>query len=170
MNKYTRLIKTCIAIAVLPTLIACGDLPLTRQQLSDFNGQAAQLETQMKGQVSQFPLDTELQSIQGQFNKHLQTYHTDKKLLFPFESTRSVCQGHIYDMQSDVERAAVRVAECQEALKQTQKPQIPPPTSTQLSPPVNQQQPFTPETTQSIQMMNEGQFGVTNITPPPPIF
>jgi hypothetical protein len=173
MTKYSRLIKTCIAIAVLTPLIASGGY-LTNAELSDFNRQAALLETQMNAQVSQFPLDTELSTILNQFEQQLQAYNINK---YKPSNPDFSCPGrskHCRDkditlMTEAVKRATVRVAECQQAQKPHTNPG-PPPSTLNSGPIPLPAWAGWPTITNTIQMMNEGQFGVPNIpeTPPPP--
>ena len=154
-----------------PLLMAASCHPITGQQKVNFDAQANRLETQMTNKVKQFPLDTELISIQNQFSGYHNMYLTHS--ITALIDAVGVCRSDMEDMQYCVDRATARITKIQEgidAAKTAEKLDPEPSTQRQTSPPVNQQQPFTPETTQSIQMMNEGQFGVTNITPPPPIF
>ena len=164
---------------VVSHLLMASSCALLPEEKVEFDGQVNRLKTQMTNKVNQFPLDTELQSIQGEFSYHLQKYgyHSDKDYGDIMPSARDACSWDVQQMQYCVGRATARITNIQEgidAAKTTEKLDPEPSTQRQTSPPVNQQQPFTPETTQSIQMMNEGQFGVTNITetpppPPPPI-
>ena len=172
MNKYTRLIKACIAIAVLTPLIASAGY-LTKQQLSSLNSQAIMLETQMDAQVSQFPLDTELKSI---LNKYIQEFRLYQRLrggAGPGQYVMQLCTAHLIHMRQLVDSATVRVAQLQEALRQTQSSQnvqpVTPNKSQEQFPPIDYNL-TNPDTTQIIQFINQGQDGVTNITPPPPIF
>ena len=172
MNKYTRLIKACIAIAVLTPLTASA-VYLTKSQLYSLNSQATTLEVQMEAQVIQFPLDTELKSILNKnFQELLRLYQNDRQREGMGLSVMRLCTDHLAHMKQLVDSATVRVAELQEALRQTQSSQ-----NVQPVTPNKSQEQFTPidynftnsSPTQIIQFFNQGQDGITNISTTPPI-
>ena len=170
MNKYTRLIKACIAIAVLTPLTASA-VYLTNSQLYSLNSQAATLERQMDAQVSQFPSDTELRSSLYKNREILALYKNDRHREAGGNSIFNLCTAHLVHMRQLVDSATVRVAQLHKALTQTQSSQNEQPVL-----PKTPQEQFTPidynltnpDTTQIIQFINQGQDGVTNISTTPP--
>ena len=195
MNKTKAFINTVVFFVAILALVGCvtKDYPLHDDYINqaaaktckfnrleqehpgdDYINQAAAKTCEFNQLEKKYPKDPHLKALRTTFNaasdKFKENINKVNTKNPPYKYTTYDYQNLIIKYKFAYSNLLIMDNILISGYKQCVKLELEPSTHGQPAPPVNQQQPLSPDTTQPIQMMNEGQFGVTNITPPPPIF